>query len=95
MQAAHDPISKTINVDLNLFVYLRAPAWKSLSLGDVSIDRILAHVTDVIHSGLEIQAAVLHEDDNHVVSIALCLFTIIGEDVLLLVYHERGSGVII
>ena len=92
MQAAHDPISKTINVDLNLFVYLRAPAWKSLSLGDVSIDRILAHVTDVIHSGLEIQAAVLHEDDDHIVCIALGLFTIIGEDVLLLVCYERGSG---
>ena len=95
MQAAHDPISKAINVDLNLLVYLRAPAWQSLSLGDVSIDRALAHVTDVIHSGLEIQTAVLHEDDNHIVCIALGLFTIVGENVLVLAYYERGLGVII
>ena len=92
MQAAHDPISEAINVDLDLLVYLRAPARKSFSLGDESIDRVLAHVADVIHCRLEIQTAVLHKDHNHVVCIALGLFTIIGEDVLLLVCCESRLG---
>ena len=90
MQAAHNPISKAMNVDLNLFVYLRAPARNALSLSDESIDRALAHVADVIYGGLEIQTAVLHKDYNHVVRIALGLFAIVGEDVLLFICYERG-----
>lgn len=82
MQAAHDPISEAINVDLDLFVYLRTPTREAFSLGNESIDRALAHVADVVHRGLEIQTAVLHQDYNHVVRVALGLFAIIGEDVL-------------
>lgn len=92
MQATHDPISKAINVDLNLLVYLRAPARETLSFGDESIDRALAHVADVIYGRLEIQAAVLHKDYNHVVCVALGLLAIVGEDVLLLICYERGLG---
>ena len=91
MQAAHDPISKPINVDPDLLVYLRAPAWQAFSLSNESIDRTLAHVANVVHRGLEVQTAVLHKDYNHIVRVSLGLFTIIGEDVLLLVYERGGS----
>lgn len=91
MQATHDPISKPINVDLNLFVYLRTPAWQTFSLSNESIDRTLAHVADVVHRGLEIQTAVLHKDYDHIVCVSLGLFTIIGEDVLSFFYERGGS----
>ena len=89
MQAAHDPISKPINVDPDLLVYLRAPARKTSPLRNESIDRALAHVADVVDRGLEVQTAVLHQDHNHIVRVALGLFAIIGEDVLSFVCYER------
>jgi hypothetical protein len=77
MQAAHDPISKPINVDLNLLIYLRSPAWETLSLSNESIDRALAHVADIVHRGLKVQTAVLHKDYDHIVCVPLGLFTVV------------------
>ena len=89
MQAAHDPISEPINVDLHLLVYLRAPAGQTPPLRYEPIDRALAHVADVVDRGLEVQAAVLHQNHNHVVRVALGLFAVVREDVLSFVRYER------
>ena len=95
MQTPNDPISKSINVDLNLLIYLRTPSRETFSLSNESIDRALAHVADTVHRRLEIQTAVFHEDYNHVVRIPLRLFAIVGEDVLSLARHERELKVMI
>lgn len=91
MQATHDPISKPINVDLDLFVYLRAPTWQTFSLNNESIDRTLAHFADIVHRGLEVQTAMLHKDCDHIMRVPFRLFTIVGKDVLSLVYERGGS----
>jgi hypothetical protein len=95
MQATHDPISEPINVDLNLLIYLRAPTWQAFSLSNESIDRTLAHIADVVHRGLEVQTTMLHKDYNHIVSVSLGLFTIVGEDVLSSFYERGGSEYVV
>jgi hypothetical protein len=43
---------------------------------------MLAHISDKVHSGLEVDTFLVHNHGNHIVCIAFRLFDVIGKDVL-------------
>lgn len=78
----NDPILKTLNISGDHVVNLRTPRRDLGLIVTERIDSLLAKVSDVVDCALQGVPVVRHQDDDHVVGIALRLFDVVGEDVL-------------
>lgn len=70
MEASNDPIRQAVDVNADLAIYLGAPRRQIRSLFDKSINGLFAKSPNEIDSRLEVKALLLHDDNDHVVSVA-------------------------
>lgn len=85
VQRADDPVLQSLDVARHPAVDLGPEVGEGRNAGfvlDEGVDGLFAQAADAVDRFLEGAAVVLHEDADHVVGVAACLFDVVGEHVL-------------
>jgi hypothetical protein len=83
MQWPYNPICKAININGDVPIDLGTPGRK---IGPIVIETVyglLAHRSDEVNSGLEVETLFVHHNGDHIVGVTFGLFNIVWEEVLI------------
>jgi len=92
METTDNPIRQTLNVNLNLCVNFRSPRRKASPVLIEAVDGFLTEVSNEVHGLLEGHPVVMHHDRDHVVRDTFGLFTIVREEVRLVLENVENEN---
>ena len=78
MQTTDYPIRKAIDINSDLSVNLRTPRWEVSTVLDEAVNGLPAQIADKVDRTLQVEALLVHDDDNHVVCV-VCVINVVGE----------------
>ena len=82
MKAGNKPTFQPTQIPFYIIVNLWTPFRNFFPFFLESLENSAAHVTDVIHRFLELQAFDFHKNNDHIIRVAARLLLVKGEEVL-------------
>ena len=82
VQAPDDSIGQSIDINGDISVNLGTPGREDIPVVIEAVDRLFAHISDEVYCRLEVKILLVHDNGDHVMSIALALLHVVGKKVL-------------